>query len=269
MLNERKKIRELAILCHFCHSSHITHHFFRTEHFPSPYGILSAVMNTICLDTSGPRGCVTLVRNEKIVASIELSRVYGHNETLLPAISILLDQAGIVPGELERLLFVRGPGSFTGLRIGIAVAYGFQAANPELELIGFTSLYLLNRAAKKAGQNRVLSLIDARKKQVYATFFENDVPVSPYSVLKPEMLPDFLRNSGVTQEPFACIGSALESYGDLLTQLFPECTQLMPPPCLSALLAETLHDPSPGETASPEPIYIRKSDAELNRNKTS
>ncbi len=60
-------------------------------------------------------GCVTLVQDEKTVASIELSRVYGHNETLLPAISILLDQSGIKPGKLERLLFVRGPGSFTGL----------------------------------------------------------------------------------------------------------------------------------------------------------
>jgi tRNA threonylcarbamoyladenosine biosynthesis protein TsaB len=226
-------------------------------------------MNTICFDTSGPRGCVTLVQNEKIVASMELSRVYGHNETLLPAISILLDQAGISPGELKRVLFVRGPGSFTGLRIGIAVAYGFLAANPELDLVGYTSLYLLNRAAIKTGQNRVLSIIDARKKQVYAAFFENDAPVSPYAVMKPEMLPDFLQNNGISQDPFSMIGSALEPYGELLTQFFPQCAQLPPPSCLSTLLAETLSDSSPGESPSIEPVYIRKSDAELNRNKTS
>ena len=214
-------------------------------------------------------GCVTLVQDEKTVASIELSRVYGHNETLLPAISILLDQSGIKPGKLERLLFVRGPGSFTGLRIGIAVAYGFQAANPELKLIGHTSLYLLNRAGRNVGHNRVLSLIDARKKQVYAAFFENDTSVSPYSVLKPEMLQDFLQKNGVSQAPFAIIGSAVEPYGELLTQLFPECVQLPAPRCLSTLLAETLGDSSPGEVSSPEPVYIRKSDAELNRNQTS
>ncbi len=226
-------------------------------------------MNTICFDTSGPHGCVTLVQNGKIIASMELSRVYGHNETLLPAISILLNQAGIEPGKLEQVLFVRGPGSFTGLRIGIAVAYGFKAANPELTLNGYTSLYLLNRAGRKSGQERVLSLIDARKKQVYAGFFENDLPVSPYSVLKPDMLPDFLLKNGISQEPFAAIGNALEPYGEQVTQLFPQCQPLAAPSCLSTILAEILDDPSPGEAASPEPIYIRKSDAELNRNKTS
>ncbi len=264
-----RKIRELAIRSFsHAHAKRKGLRGSRKEHFFSLCDILFAVMNTICFDTSGPRGCVTLVRNENVMASMELSRVYGHNETLLPAISILLDQADIKPGELKRLLFVRGPGSFTGLRIGIAVAYGFHEANPELKLIGYTSLYLLNRAGRKTGQNRILSLIDARKKQVYAAFFENDVPVSPYFVLKPEMLPDFLQKYEVSQKPFAIIGNALEPYGELLIQLFPQCKQLPTPRCLSTLLAETLHDSSPGETPSSEPIYIRKSDAEINRNKT-
>ncbi|NOZ12261.1 MAG: tRNA (adenosine(37)-N6)-threonylcarbamoyltransferase complex dimerization subunit type 1 TsaB, partial [Acidobacteria bacterium] len=149
-------------------------------------------MNTLCFDTSGKKGCVTVTRGKKIVASIELSRVYGHNETLLPSVSVLLEQAGISPNEVNRVLFVRGPGSFTGLRIGIAAAYGLQAAKPRVKLSGFTSLYLLNRAGRKAGHHRILSLIDARKKQVYAAFFENDRPRTPYVVLKPEFLPDFL-----------------------------------------------------------------------------
>ncbi len=222
-------------------------------------------MNTICFDTSGKRGCVTLVRDSKIIASLELSRVYGHNETLLPAISMLLEQAGGSPREIHQVLFVRGPGSFTGLRIGIAVAYGLQAANPDLVLRGYTSLYLLSRAA---GRSRVLSLIDARKKQVYAAFFEGNRPISPYVVLAPEALPEFLQKNKIPAGGFSVIGSALESYGEEITRLFPDCKMLPAPPCLSTFLAETLRDSSPGESPDCEPIYIRKSDAELNRNQS-
>ncbi len=222
-------------------------------------------MNTLCFDTSGKKGCVTLIRKEKVIASIELSRIYGHNETLLPSVSILLEQAGISPNKVNQVLFVRGPGSFTGLRIGIAVAYGLQAAKPHMKLSGFTSLYLLNRAGEKAGYHRILSLIDARKKQVYAAFFENDKPQTPYSVLKPEDLPGFLVENGIETNDFAIIGSATEAYGKLLAQLFPQSTQLEPPSCLSAFLADAAFDPSPGESPSVEPLYIRKSDAELHR----
>ncbi|NOZ12260.1 MAG: hypothetical protein GXO69_01275, partial [Acidobacteria bacterium] len=61
------------------------------------------------------------------------------------------------------------------------------------------------------------------------------------------------------------IGSASEPYGDALARLFPQSPQLEPPACLSSFLADAAFDPAPGEAPSTEPLYIRKSDAELHR----
>lgn len=223
------------------------------------------VMLTICFDTSGPTGCVALVADDRKIGAIRLSKVYGHNETLLPSISLLLEQAGRKPSDLTGVAFVRGPGSFTGLRIGTAVAYGLSEANPAATLTGYTSLYLLSRSAGTSPGETRLSLVDARKKQVYLGVFQDNQPVAPYVVVDPAQVGDYLAAHRVGTSVLSLTGSALGPYQDVLREQFPSAEFLEAPVCLADVLADEIIAPAGGEQPDDQPLYIRKSDAELNR----
>lgn len=219
-------------------------------------------MNGICFDTSGTTGSVAVIRNGQPAGSMVLSKVYGHNETLLPAIQLLMAQADLTAGELDAVGFVRGPGTFTGIRIGTAVAYGLAAAKPGIRLAGHTSLYLLARAAGPPSDRVVVPVLDARKKQVYTAAFRDDTAVTPLTVLAPDMLGDFLTAHEIDPDAIAFIGPGLTPYGDRLRRDFPHAAFLPAPKGLADTLAETLLRPG-GEVPADEPLYIRKSDAEI------
>ncbi len=223
------------------------------------------VMNGICFDTSGPTGGVTVMADGRIRGSIVLKKVFGHNETLLPALSMLMDQASLKPDQLDVVGFVRGPGSFTGLRIGTAVAYGLQAAISGLRLVGHSSLFLLQKAGLREDCPRVLSIVDARKQQIYAGLFEKGKPVCPYALLGPDDLSDFVEASGIDPAGLAIVGSAITRYPEKVTVAFPRARILETPLSLAPLLAEELMIPTGGEDPCDEPLYIRRSDAEITR----
>lgn len=222
-------------------------------------------MNGICFDTSGPTGGVTVIVDGRIKGSIVLKKVFGHNETLLPAVSLLMEQVSLKPEQLNVAGFVRGPGSFTGLRIGTAVAYGLQAGVPGIRLVGHSSLYLLQKAAFQTGCVRVLSVMDARKQQIYAGLFENGKPVCPYALLAPDELGRFIEEAALDINGLAVVGSAVARYPDHVREALPRADMLETPLSLAPFLAEELLNPTGGEVPCDEPLYIRRSDAEIAR----
>lgn len=95
----------------------------------------------------------------------------GHAELLLPWVRELLSETGLGFADLDALAVSRGPGGFTSLRIGLAVAQGIALAR-ELPIHAVSSLAVLAQAAdpdRKAGQ--LLAVLDARMAEVYAGFF--------------------------------------------------------------------------------------------------
>ena len=126
-------------------------------------------MLTLALDTSTRRGSVALGRTGDPVLellgeeSLEVSA--RHSETVLPAIDRLVRGAGMTPADLEAVVVGAGPGSFTGVRIGAALARGicFPA---RATLFAFSSLASI--AAGTDADGAVCALLDARRDQVYA-----------------------------------------------------------------------------------------------------
>ncbi len=222
-------------------------------------------MNGICFDTSGPTGGVAIIADNRVRGSMVLKKIFGHNETLLPAISLLMEQLELEPDQLDEVGFVRGPGSFTGLRIGTAVAYGLQAAVGNLQLVGHSSLFLLQKAGLKSGHSRVLSIMDARKQQIYAGLFENGKPVCPFGLLDPDDLVSFVTSAGLEPSGLGVVGSAVARYPDHVRDALPGAEILETPVSLAPFLAEELIEPTGGEQPSDEPLYIRRSDAEIAR----
>ncbi len=125
-------------------------------------------MNCLVVDTVSARLEILLRTDD---ACYWRGRASGltHNGTLAPAIAEVLTEAGIQAADLDLLVVPRGPGSFTGLRIGFSVLKGIQAA-VGCELTSVSSLEAIAEPYRPLGLP-VLAAIDARKKRFYAALF--------------------------------------------------------------------------------------------------
>lgn len=126
-------------------------------------------MNLLAIDTSTTCASVALCINGKI-RSLEQGAQRQHAQLLLPMIEQLLTEADIKLNQLDGIAYGRGPGSFTGLRIGCSVAKGLAYAH-DLPLYPVSSLATIAEEAfshhQIATNAEVLALIDARMNQVY------------------------------------------------------------------------------------------------------
>ena len=129
-------------------------------------------MIVLALDTATRAPSVAVVDGETVLAESSLAPGETHSRTLLPLVKTLLDGAGLTFPELDLLAVGTGPGSFTGLRIGLAAAKGlaWAAGKP---LVGVPTLDAL-ALAWSGGEETVCTLIDARKGQLYAALYDLD-----------------------------------------------------------------------------------------------
>ncbi|KAA3627490.1 MAG: tRNA (adenosine(37)-N6)-threonylcarbamoyltransferase complex dimerization subunit type 1 TsaB [Proteobacteria bacterium] len=119
-------------------------------------------MKILAIDTVTESCSAALLVGGESVNRSEIAR-NRHSTLILPMIEAVLAEGGITLGDLDAVAFDRGPGSFTGLRIGAGVAQGVAFA-ADLPVCGVSSLVAL---AAASGRRRVLAAIDARMKQVY------------------------------------------------------------------------------------------------------
>ncbi len=107
-------------------------------------------------------------------------RTTGHAERLFPMIAEVLAEAALPFAAIDRIAVTVGPGTFSGVRIGIAAARGFRLAST-CEVVGMTSLAIMARTADRrlgaarAGRD-LLVAVDARRGQVYAQYFGAAMP---------------------------------------------------------------------------------------------
>ncbi len=125
-------------------------------------------MKLLAFDTSTEACSVALSLDGALLERFELHN--QHSEHLLPLIEALLAEGGIALNRLDAIAFGRGPGSFTGLRIGAGVAQGL-AFGANLPLVPVSSLAAL---AQGVNADKVLAAFDARMQQVYWCAYRRD-----------------------------------------------------------------------------------------------
>ncbi|WGE89942.1 tRNA (adenosine(37)-N6)-threonylcarbamoyltransferase complex dimerization subunit type 1 TsaB [Actinobacillus arthritidis] len=125
----------------------------------------------LAIDTATEACSVALLHNGEMTSLDELSP-RTHTQRILPMIDELLTKADISLKQVDKLAFGRGPGSFTGVRVGIGVAQGL-AMGAELPVVPISNLVAMAQATyREIGADKVVALIDARMNEVYFAQYE-------------------------------------------------------------------------------------------------
>ncbi|MFN1549817.1 tRNA (adenosine(37)-N6)-threonylcarbamoyltransferase complex dimerization subunit type 1 TsaB [Vibrio natriegens] len=120
----------------------------------------------LAIDTSTENCSVALLVNDQVISRSEVAP-RDHTKKVLPMVDEVLKEAGLTLQELDALAFGRGPGSFTGVRIGIGIAQGL-AFGAELPMIGVSTLAAMAQGSYRLhGSTDVAVAIDARMSEVY------------------------------------------------------------------------------------------------------
>ena len=223
-------------------------------------------MKVLALDTASATGSVALLDGERLIAETLLNLRATHSERLLGQIRQVLAAAGLALTDLDLIAAVSGPGSFTGLRVGLATAKGLAHA-AGLPLIGVSTLRLLAMNLPLCPLP-VCAFLDARKREVYTALFTwrdgLPQPVGSELVLPPAAALHRLEGE------VALVGDGVLLYRDLIDEILssrahlPALCHHQPRAAAAAVLAS--RDFSLGAEATAtglKPVYIRPSDAEI------
>ena len=205
-------------------------------------------MRIVGIESSSRRGSVALLEGGRLVASVEHEQPNNHAERLLPLLEQVLAEAGWPKSSIDRLGVGVGPGSFTGLRAGIALAEGLSVGL-DRPLWGVGSLLAMARGALAEHPGPCCALLDARRNELFAAIYDRELQeLCAERVLTLEDLPDLLATFAV-QSVVGEVAQAL-AHGRTLAK---GPTLDLPHARWVATLAGELSEAS----CPPEPRYVR------------
>ena len=224
------------------------------------------------METSTLTGAVALLDGDAVVGEHRLNVAVTHSERLLATIDHLLAAASWRLPDLAVLAVAIGPGSFTGLRIGVSTMKGlaFATGTP---LVGIPTLDALAWGLPYA-VCAVCAILDAKKGEVYAAVYRTDEGrlerLSDYRALPPEALAEALAAEG--HGPIIFAGDGIGAYAAVFRRVlgsrarFAPANQRLPSAVpVAELGGEAFVRGEVADPASLVPLYIRRSEAELGR----
>lgn len=226
-------------------------------------------MLILAVDTTTPTGSVALLREGALLGQSDMAPPAAHSARLLRTVDGLLTRHGTTIREIEAFAVAAGPGSFTGIRIGLSAvkALAFASGRPVAPV---SSLAALAAKAAGAGTGLVAPVIDAKKGEVYAALFRvregeliEAVPQGAYD-------PGTFLKGLPGGETIVFIGSGLEVYGEAVRARLGKAAVVSgAPPFIAAEIGRLGYRLlSRGEgvaAARVEPLYFRLSQAEEKR----
>lgn len=219
-------------------------------------------MKILAVDTSHGVCSVALSENGKIISAAEESENSRQAERLVAIIEELLNKNSLKYTDLAAIAVNIGPGSFTGVRIGMAAVNGLRLVN-NTPLIGITSLQSV--AAKSldfADGRAIMTVLDAKRGQVYMQIFDSSLnPLSEAQMLDYEQITDFLPN-----RPFVATGDGTALIKDFLRNnennfITGDETAQSCAPSIARIATDELAQGHVNKSLSP--FYIRPPDAKI------
>lgn len=148
-------------------------------------------MKVLAFDTSSKALSLAILEDKQVLAETTINIKKNHSITLMPAIDFLMASLDWTPKDLDRIVVAEGPGSYTGLRIAVATAKTL-AHTLNIELVGMSSLLAL---VPYQQEGLFVPLMDARRNNVYAGFYENAKPVMAEAHLPFERVIELIKSA--------------------------------------------------------------------------
>ena len=216
-------------------------------------------MKIAAFDTSSKALTLAILEDETLLAQMTLNIKKNHSITLMPAIDFLMNSLDMKPKDLDRIVVAQGPGSYTGLRIAVATAKTL-AHTLKIELVGVSSLLAL---VPEQVEGLVIPVMDARRNNVYAGFYQSGQTVQPEAHLP---LAEVLEIAGAANQPVTFVGETA-AFAEQIEEALPQAAIQPTLPDAGAigrlgldLPAQSIHDFVPN--------YLKRVEAEENWLKT-
>ena len=216
-------------------------------------------MNILAVDTSNKALSLGLLQDKELLGQVTLNIKKNHSITLMPAIDFLMNSLDMKPKDLDRIVVAQGPGSYTGLRIAVATAKTL-AHTLKIELVGVSSLLAL---VPEQVEGLVIPVMDARRNNVYAGFYQSGQSVRPEAHLP---LAEVLEMAGAANQSVTFVGETT-AFTEQIEAALPQAAIHPTLPDASAVgrlgldqPAQSIHDFVPN--------YLKRVEAEENWLKT-
>lgn len=222
-------------------------------------------MIVLALDTSTSMCCVGLVSDDAILAEKLLLTEFDHSVWLVKMIDSILRDSSINLGDVDAYGVGLGPGSFTGLRVGLATIKGLALSNPK-PLAGIPTLDALAAAAPQPGL-QVCPLIDGKRGQVFTALYVQDGRGSmerktDFLSVEPPKIAEITGNRDTL-----FIGDGLRTYGPSVKKLLEDRALFSPPELwaprasiIGRLAIERIKKKDTDRVEEIVPIYVRSPD---------
>ena len=222
----------------------------------------------LAVETATMCGSIALVADGECIGEYSLQSNLTHSRRLLAGIDWLMTEAGLDWDSIDGLAVSLGPGSFTGLRIGLSTVKGLAMAAGK-PLLGVGTLDGLAAQISWPG-DLICPVLDARKKEIYTALYRWDEAagycrrLGEYMAVKPAAL------CGMIQEPVVLVGDGVRIYGDFFRENLAGRVTILPAgiyypraAAIGMLAVDKWHEQDFLDPAEVVPIYVRQSEAEI------
>jgi tRNA threonylcarbamoyladenosine biosynthesis protein TsaB len=225
-------------------------------------------MRILAVDTATEICGVGLTTNGRVHVELSFSHGQTHAKYLMQAVRNVLDLAGLNFQDVDAYAVTRGPGSFTGLRIGISTIKGLALATHK-PVVGVSSLAVLAHQAGKTG-GLICPMLDARRREVYWALYRwrDDAMVT----LLPEQVGPPISVIDPIQGPCRFIGNGARLYKNEIANHLRYAASWMTGEnaririgWVARLAGQKISQGLRDDIRTFGPVYVRKSDAELNQ----
>ena len=224
-------------------------------------------MKILGIDTSTMAANVAVLEDDKLICEYTINTKKTHSQKLMPMIENMLKLSDLDIKEIDAIAICVGPGSFTGLRIGMATAKAMAHVN-NIPLIGVNSLEILGANMDLCNRN-ICSILDAQRNQVYMNkYILKDDKITELEEISIKPIDELLEKISSSNEDWVLVGEAVYKYKEKIEEI---SNITIPLPANNITKASTLCFVARDKMLANDqvyncyninPMYIRKSQAE-------